>query len=159
MNRRFAAWTIAAVAALGLTACSAPTVTPSEPADVGSQTPDITTDPSFATTCLDAAQKVVEAGSDMMEASNAIAGGTDIDPQATVDTFASAIDSLGAAADAATNPEIKAALGAVHDDFVAFGDVLSLVLIDQDYTAAQDLLPVANDIQDSMAAFQDLCTP
>lgn len=159
MNRRFAVWTIVAVAALGLTACTADSPGPTEPSTAATEGAPASADASLTTACLEPSQKLLAAGAEMAAVSTAIAKGADADPQVTLDTLQTAIDSVGAAADAATNPEVKAALSAVHDDYVAFGDVLSRILIDGDYAAVADLAPLADDIRGSLAAFEDICAP
>ncbi len=55
------------------------------------------------------------------------------------------------------NAEVKTALSAVHEDFVALRDLLSKVLVDQDMSAAADITTAATDVQTSAQELATLC--
>jgi hypothetical protein len=159
MNRRIAAFAIATVAVLGLTACSG---SPSSSEGEGDKDEASTSAPAEETSTdqsvADACGIVIP---ELQEASSALSGidptSTD-DPQATVDQFNSFVTSLGETAGKIDNAEVKAATTAVHEDFVALGDVLSKVLIDQDTAAASDLTTITTEMTESATALQELCT-
>lgn len=157
MNRRIAAWTIAAVAVLGLTACSgAPTAEDDKSSDAGDSaaTEETNTDQSVEEACGIVMPKLVEASGASSEIDTT--GATD--PQTTVDQFNVVVDAFGEAADSVSNTEVKDATTAVHEDFVALSDVLSKVLIDQDVAAAENMGTISSDMTESATALQTLCS-
>lgn len=165
MNRRIAAWTIAAVAVLGLTACSG--AGPSDTKDDGaSDSTTSETAPAEQTETSSADQSVTDACQEVSEQVSAVSSslsGLDVqaaqaDPQGTVDRFSETVDAFGASAEAVGNIEVKEATSAVFEDFGAMRDLLSRLLIDQDQAAATEMLTVATDVQASITALGELCT-
>lgn len=152
MNRRIAAFAIAAVAALGLTACSGGASN-----DAGDSAPaeETNTDQSVEEACGIVIPQLQEASGAMSDIDVSAAAE---DPQSTVDTFNGFIDALGSATDSVGNPEVKEATAAVYEDFVTLGDVLSDVLIDQDMSAASDLNTITSELTESATALQELCS-
>jgi len=157
MNRRIAAFAIATVAVLGLTACSgSPAAEDDQSADTAESAPaeETNTDQSVEEACGIVLPKLQEASSAAGEIDTT--GATD--PQTTVDQFNTVVDAFGEAADSVSNAEVKEATSAVHQDFVALGDVLSKVLIDQDLDAASDMGTITSDMTASATALQELCS-
>lgn len=159
MNRRIAVFAIAAVAALGLTACSggASDDASTDAGDSGDSAPaeQTNTDQSVEDACGIVLPQLQEASRAMSDIDVSAAAE---DPQATVDTFNGFIDALGSATDSVSNPEVKEATAAVYEDFVALGDVFSKVLIDQDMSVASDLNTITSDMTESATALQELCS-
>lgn len=165
MKKTIAAWAIAAATVLGLAACSS--ATPSEDTGAGAESsasaapssaaPESDTgsgDQSVADACTEVQAKIQEAstavaGIDMSTASS--------DPQGTVDAFTETVDGVGAAVESVNNPEVKTALSAVHEDFVALRDLLSKVLVEQDMSAAAGITTAATDVQTSAQDLATLC--
>ena len=157
MNRRIAAWTIAAVAVLGLTACSgSPAAEDDTSNEAGDSAPaeETNTDQSVEDACGIVLPKLQEANTAASEIDTT--GATD--PQTTVDQFSTVVDAFGEAADSVDNAEVKEATSAVHEDFAALGDVLSKVLIDQDLSAAEGMTTITADLTESATALQELCS-
>lgn len=156
MNRRIAAFTIAAVAVLGLTGCAgAADESSSDNADAGDSAPveETGTDQSVEDACGIVIPQLTEASQAMSDIDPASA-----DPQATVDQFNEYIAKLGETVDSVSNSEVKAATAAVHEDFVAMGDVLTKVVVEQDLDAAGDLSTITGDVTESATALQELCS-
>lgn len=156
MNRRIAAFTIAAVAVLGLTGCAGAADEPSnDSADAGDSAPaeETSTDQSVEDACGIVIPQLTEASQAMSEIDPASA-----DPQATVDQFNEYITKLGETVDSVSNTEVKEATAAVHEDFVAMGDVLTKVVVEQDLDAAGDLSTITSDVTESATALQELCS-
>lgn len=160
MNRQIAAWTIAVVAVLGLTACSG---SPGESDDTSADssasesTPaaEASTDQSVADACAMVGEKVSAATGSL--------SGLDIstamdDPQGTVDSFSDTVAAIGEAAEAVTNSEVKDATAAVYEDFGALRDLLSTVLVDKDTSVSAELAAVSSDVQESASALGALCS-
>lgn len=161
MNRRIAAWTIAAVAVLGLTACSGSPSTSdgaSDTDDTSSSAPaETNTDQSVADACAIVSAKVTDAtaslsGLDMTAAA--------ADPQATVDQFSETVDAIGEAVDSVDNAEVKDATNAIFEDFTAMRDSLSKLLVEQDTSteAISAATATITAVQESTTAFTELCT-
>ncbi|MEW1961149.1 hypothetical protein AB0269_01645 [Microbacterium sp. NPDC077644] len=156
MNRRIAAFTIAAVAVLGLTGCAGAADEPSnDSADAGDSAPaeETSTDQSVEDACGIVIPQLTEASQAMSEIDPASA-----DPQATVDQFNEYITKLGETVDSVSNTEVKEATAAVHEDFVAMGDILTKVVVEQDLDAAGDLSTITSDVTESATALQELCS-
>lgn len=156
MNRRIAAWTIATVAVLGLTACSgAPAAEEDTAGDSGDSAPaeETNTDQSVEDACGIVIPELTEASSAMNDIDAAAA-----DPQGTVDQFNTFVTSLGETVDKVDNPEVKEATTAVYDDFVTLSDMLQKVVVDQDVSAAEELSTVTTDMTASATALQELCS-
>ena len=163
MNRKIAAWTIAAVAVLGLTACSGAPSASDEGSDeiTSSEAPaentaEDTGDQSVADACKVATEDITAATASL---SNLDLEAATADPQGTLDTFTATTDALGTAVESVNNAEVKDAVTAIHEDFTELRDLLSAVLIDQDLAAAEGLTTMNADLQTSAAAFYTLCTP
>jgi hypothetical protein len=158
MNRRIAAFAIATVAVLGLTACSggASEETSNESSGSGESAPaeETNADQSVEDACGIVLPQLQEASTAAGEIDTT--GATD--PQTTVDQFNQVVDAFGEAADSVSNAEVKDATTAVYDDFVALSDVLSQVLIDQNLDAASDLGSITGDMTESATSLQELCS-
>lgn len=156
MNRRIAAFAIATVAVLGLTACSggASEETSNDSADSSAPAEETNTDQSVEEACGIVLPKLQEASTAAGEIDTT--GATD--PQTTVDQFNTVVAAFGDAADSVSNEEVKAATTAVYEDFGALSEVLSKVLVDQDMSAASDLSTITTDMTDSATALQKLCS-
>lgn len=156
MNRSIAAFAIAAVAALGLTACSGGTAedTSNDSAASNESAPAENSNQSVEEACGIVLPK-------LQEASNA-AGDIDTsgatDPQTTVDQFDSVVAAFGDAADSVSNAEVKAATTAVYEDFGSLSEILAKVLVEQDLSAASDLSTITSDMTESATALQKLCS-
>ena len=154
MNRRIAAWAIATVAVLGLTACSgAPAPEEGTTNNDAAPAEETNTDQSVEEACGIVIPELTEASSAMSDVD-----ATSTDPQAAVDQFSTVVTALGETADKVSNPEVKDATAAVYEDFVALGDVFSKVLIDQDMSAASDLNTITSEMTESATALQELCS-
>ena len=157
MNRRIAALTIATVAVLGLTACSgSPSSSGESTPNAGNSAPaqEQNSDQSLADACAEAGAQVQKATAGLNDLDVAAAAA---DPQGTIATYTEAAEAVGAAAESISNPEVKAAVSAFHEDFSSMTDLLSKVLIDQDTAAVAELGAVATEIQESAAAVGELC--
>lgn len=157
MNRRIAAFTIAAVAVLGLAGCAGSTAPADDKSDKGGDSAPVEetkTDQSVEEACGIVIPKVQEVTS----ASGEIDPSGATDPQTTVDQFNTVVEGLGEAADSVSNAEVKAATTAVYEDFVALGDVLTKVLIEEDMTAAEDMTTITSDMTESAKALQEICS-
>lgn len=159
MNRRIAAWTIAAVAVLGLTACSgtpssSDDTTKTESSAPAEETSEPTSEQSVADACASATTQIQSATQSLTSLDVSAASA---DPQGTVDTFTESVDAIGAAAESVSNPEVKAAVTAVYEDFGAMRDLLAKVLIEQDMSVATEMTAVSTDVQESALAVSELC--
>lgn len=158
MNRRIAAFAIATVAVLGLTACSGGAAddksNDSAEPEQSAAAEETNTDQSVEEACGIVLPKLQEASSAAGEIDTT--GATD--PQTTVDQFNTVVDAFGEAADSVSNVEVKDATSAVHENFTALSDVLSKVLIDQDLSAASDMGTITADLTDSATTLQELCS-
>lgn len=159
MNRRIAAFAIASVAILGLTACSggAAEDTANDSADSADSAPaeETTTDQSVEEACGIVIPQLTEASSAMSEIDMTAA---EVDPQATVDQFNSFVGTLGETVDSVSNAEVKEATAAVYEDFTALGDLLTQVVVEQDMSAAGELSAITGDVTASATALQELCS-
>ena len=156
MNRRIAAWTIATVAVLGLTACSgAPAAEEDTSKDSAESAPteEANTDQSVEDACGIVIPELTEASNAMGEVDPA-----GPDPQVAVDEFNNLIKTLGETVDKVSNPEVKEATTAVYDDFVTLGDILTRVVVDEDLSAAEELGTVTTEMTESATALQELCS-
>lgn len=156
MNRRIAALAVASIAILGLAGCSATSNSPNEAKpDAVSSAPAADQDgQSVADACTSAGEKVQEA-TDTLTGLDISAAASD--PDGTIAAFTQAADAIGAAAATVTNPEVKSAVGAVHEDFGAMRDLLTRMLVEQDASAITELATTASKVQDSAAAVAALC--
>jgi maltose-binding protein MalE len=156
MNRSIAAFAIAAVAALGLTACSggAAEDTSNDSATSNESAPAENSDQSVEEACGIVLPKLQEAST----AAGDIDTSGATDPQTTVDQFDTVVAAFGEAADSVSNAEVKAATTAVYEDFGSLSEILSKVLVDQDMSAASDLSTITSDMTESATALQKLCS-
>ena len=172
MRRQIATWTIFALAVFGLTACSGSPSETRSGADTTTSTTTSATAPqttpsaeeattsaqSLSEACIQPSAQLAKASAQLMEASAAIANaGSKGNPKATIKAFTAVVDAFGAMAESATHPEVKDSLTRLHESYGELRDLLSKVLIDEDYSAAAEFATVANDVQESLTAFQDLC--
>ena len=161
MKKTLAAWTIAATALFGLAACSSTPSTDSgatadseSSASASARPEEAAGGQSVADACTEVQSKIQDASTAVTDIDIANAGN---DPQGTVDAFTETVDSVGAAVESVDNAEVKTALSAVHEDFVALRDLLSKVLVDQDMSAAADITTAATDVQTSAQELATLC--
>lgn len=157
MNRRIAAFAIASVAVLGLTACAGgaaeePTEDTADSAEAPAE--ETNTDQSVEDACGIVVPQLQEASN----AATDIDTSGEADPQATVDQFNKVVDAFGEAADSVSNAEVKDATTAVYEDFVALSDVLNKVLVEEDLDAASDMSTITSDMTESATALQELCS-
>lgn len=159
MNRRIAAWTIATVAVLGLTACSGAPAAEDDTSNneagdsATTEETETNTDQSVEDACGIVIPAFTEAGSAMNEVDPASG-----DPQASVDQFNTVVADLGATVDEVSNPEVKAATTEVYDHFVSLGEILTKVVVEEDLSAAEELTTVTTDMTESATALQELCS-
>lgn len=159
MNRRIAAWTIAAVAVLGLTACSggsadAPDDEPAASApSSATETEDTSAgEQSVSEACLSLAEPMQAAATTMSELSTASS-----DPQSAVDAWTALVDAYKSGADSITNAEVNAAVTTVYEDTSAVRDALSKIYVDGDTGAMAELTTATTDMQTSSTALTSLC--
>lgn len=162
MNRRIAAWTIVAVAALGLTACSgAPTNANDAKPEGSSSAPAEEPKQEESSSNQSNADACAVAGAKIQEATSAFSGidmaAAQSDPQGTVDKFSALVDAIGEATDSISNEEVKAAMADFHEDYAALRDVLQKVLVEQDMSAASEMGTLGTDLQESALAFGKVC--
>ncbi|REJ05269.1 hypothetical protein DY023_10460 [Microbacterium bovistercoris] len=157
MNRRIAAIAIAAVAILGLSACSGTPASDSSSGKSSSASKEApeTTDQSVADACKIATDKVSAASSGLQDIDMSKAAS---DPQGTIDALTTLVDSLGEASESVSNPEVKAAVTDFHDSYAQLRDVFKKVVVDGDTSAASDISTLTGDLNDSVKALTELCT-
>lgn len=161
MKKTIAAWTLAAATMFSLAACAG---APSSDAGASSENSAESApaaeenaasgDQSVADACAIVKTKIQDATTaateiDMSQATN--------DPQGTVDQFTETVDGVGEAVESVSNADVKTAVSAVHEDFVALRDLLSKVLVDQDMSAAAEITTAATDVQTSAEELGSLC--
>ena len=154
MNRRIAAFAIASIAVLGLAGCSSP-ATDGATDDLKGSTDEVDTNQSVADARGIVLPELQEASSELASLDMTTAAE---DPQGTVDSFAVFVDALGETVGNVSNPEVKAATSAVHENFVALSDVLQKVVVDQDLSAASDMTGITTELTESATALQELCS-
>ncbi|GAA2005650.1 hypothetical protein [Microbacterium ulmi] len=155
MKLRIAAWTLAAVAVLGLTACSAgPESTGETPAASAPAAPAETTasEQTVAEACVSMAGPLEEASTTLAKLADAAA-----DPQAAVDAWTALVDAYQEVADTVTNAEVKAAATTAKDDLAAVRDAIAKIYVDGDTAALSDLTTATTDMQTSLTALSTLC--
>lgn len=160
MNRRIAAFTIAAVAVLGLTACAGGNASEETPEDASNSNEaapaeETNTDQSVEDACGIVIPELTEAGTALSSIDPEAAAK---DPQASVDQFNTFVDALGETVDKVSNTEVKDATAAVHEEFVKLSDMLNKVLVEQDLDAASDLNTVQSDVMEASTTLQELCS-
>lgn len=158
MNRRIAAFAIATVAVLGLTACGgSPAAEDDASSNTGDSAPaeETNTDQSVEEACGIVIPELTEAAGALSDIDPSAAAE---DPQATIDQFNTFVDSLGATVDKVSNTEVKDTTSAVHEQFVNLSDMLNKVLVEQDLDAASDLNTVQTDVMETSTALQELCS-
>ncbi len=165
MNRTIAALTIATVAVLGLTACSSAagesttddtaSGTTSESTTQEETTEEETGGQSVAEACATVGAVVADAQSELTSIDINTAAS---DPQGTIDAFSATVDSIGKAADAVSNADVKAAATEMHDVFATVRDVYTKILIDGDVSAAAEMSTAANDLAAAATAFSEVCS-
>ncbi len=152
MNRRIAALALAAVALLGLTAC-----TGAPPFGGGTAGPTIGTDApgddgqSVSDACDLIATTITEATTEFESAASA-------DPAAIVEAMKSAAQKLADAAGRVTNDEVAALLPDLQAMFDQTSEVMQ-ALVDGDVSKLGDLTELGETFQDTTTRFQELCSP
>lgn len=167
MNRRIAAWVVAAVTMLSLAACSGGSDAPEEPTGgVTSAAPEPTTEEpaepteeaggeqSVALACASMAGPIGEAGERMAELAEVESG----DPQTVVDTWTALVDAFDSISGTVTNAEVLAAASAVHEDITTLRDAMQTVYVDEDLSAMSDYVAAATSWQESYSALMTLCS-
>lgn len=173
MNRRIATWAVAALAIFGLTACGgSPSTPPAAPSpDPTTSAPAPTTEPAteaapettpaeqtLAQDCLEPNAKLIEASAQLMEVSAALSASDGKDAKAMVDALKGMGESFGTIAESTTNPEVKEALTGIAKGYAQLAKAYGKMLIDNDLSAAADAMRALADVQESMEAFQKLCS-
>ncbi|MDR2998514.1 MAG: hypothetical protein LBU78_10400 [Microbacterium sp.] len=155
MNRRIAAIAIAAVAVLGLTACSGAPASDSSSDKSGSASKEApkTADQSVSDACGIILPALQKAGSDVQSASADAA----TDPKGTVDKFATAIGEVEDAAAKVTNPDVKKPTDAIVTVYGQLRDVATKALVDKDTSALGDFNTVMSDLTDSAKELATVC--
>lgn len=153
MNRTITGLALAAVAVLGLTACSAGASDDSGNTDSGtaSQAPATQT---LGEACADLVGPLGEMGDAMTGVDTTAVMD---DPQTAVDAFTDGAEALAAAAGSIGNEEVRAAVDLAHDDLITMRDAMSKVLLDGDLSGANDMATAAGEMQNSMLALAELC--
>lgn len=169
MNRRMIALTISAVALFGLTGCTG-TLVPVESASSGagasapaSASPDAGDDgadggdaaggQSVAEACA-----IINTGMNdaMTEFQNVDASS---DPQTIVDAMTTASNAIGAATGEIDNAEVVTAATGLQESFAQIAEVSKAVLVDGDTSQATQMATLGENVQTSVTAFYELCTP
>lgn len=157
-SRRMAALAISAVALLGLTACTgSPTASessdPSSSASAATGTDDASGSDGDQTTA-EACQLVQDT---ITEATDKLENVDSEDPEAIVGGMEAAAESLAGLAPQVTNTEVAALLPTLEDMFGQVADMMSAIVSGD--AASVDTEKVGATMQETMAAFQELCGP
>ena len=171
MYRRIVAFTIAAIAVLGVTGCSSSSPSEAKPAESSStaktsdppSTPDPTdnegsstsSDQSLIDECLAVQEQVSEASQKLASIDMSKAAS---DPQSVIDSMTETVDAIAAAADSASDPELKAATATLAEDFGGIRDALSKALIDKDTSALADMTKLTTKIQETTSTLAEACS-
>ena len=148
MSHRVAALTLAAVALLGLTACTSPaSVTPDSrssdaPGDAGQSTADA---------CALVQQGIEDATAQFDNAASA-------DPQSVVDAMKTAAQTLADTAAQVTNDEVAAVLPSLQDMFTEASEVMEAI-VKGDASKFDDLSQLGTKFTETSEAFQAICEP
>lgn len=175
MNRRMTALTIAAVALFGLTGCTG-TLVPAESSSSGAGSS--TASPSESATATPGAGDDAAGGDDTAAGGQTVAEACAIvttsvndamvglqnvdassDPQTSIDALTTASDAIGAAAGEIDNPEVVTAATGLQGTFSQIAGVARAVLIDGDTAQAEQMGTLTQELQTSVTAFTELCTP
>lgn len=160
MNRRIAALAIAAVAVLGLTACSGSSDPAEEPNDTNtSQGTEENTaeeeapaDQSVADACTAVMTPLTEGAATMQQSISKLSS----DPQAAVDAFSTYVNDVKAAVDSVSNADVKTASTAVRDDLVTVQEFLTAAA-NNDASALSSLQSSLGDVQTSITNLGTVC--
>jgi hypothetical protein len=157
-SRRMAAFAITAIALLGLTACTgSPTAAessdPSSSASAATGTDDASGSDGDQTTA-EACQLVQDT---ITEATDKLENVDSEDPEAIVGGMEAAAESLAGLAPQVTNTEVAALLPTLEDMFGQVADMMSAIVSGD--AASVDTEKVGATMQETMAAFQELCGP
>lgn len=160
MNRRIAAWALAAVTLLGLTACSgnpATTTAPPTPTDTAATAPSkdktASQGQSVSEACLSMAGPLAEASAAMAKIASISAN----DAQSAVDVWSELVDAFRTVSETVANPEVKDAAGLVYKDLAALRDAMQKVYVDGDIDAMTDFSKATSQWQSSYTALNKLC--
>ncbi|WP_345801732.1 hypothetical protein AAIB33_01125 [Microbacterium sp. AZCO] len=150
MNRRIAALTIAAVALLGLTACTA---SPDSNADSSPAASDAAGDEgqSVADACALIQDTITDATKEFGNAASD-------DPAAVVEAMKSAADKISAAADQVTNDDVAAILPDLQQMFAKTAEVMQSI-VEGDVSKLDELTALGDSFKETSQRFQDLCSP
>jgi hypothetical protein len=149
MSPKIAAVLIAAVAALGLSACTA---SPAQPgSEATSQSSDRPGDDgqSTADACVLVQESIEEATADFESAA------TD-DPATAVEAMRSAAEKLGETAAQVTNDEVAALLPSLESMFTEVGEVMNAIA-EGDASKVDDLSELGTKIRETSETFQAVC--
>ncbi|MGM1017476.1 MAG: hypothetical protein ACQEW8_08070 [Actinomycetota bacterium] len=159
MNRRIAVFDIAAVAALGLTACSGGSASPETETegDTSASAPaeQPPADQSVQDACAVVQSEIQDAGSALSDLD--VTAVTE-DPQPTIDALTAIADGIGSALDSVSNEEVREAATTLQENFVNTTEAMTVVLVEGDMSAAGDFTTTAAEFQTSFQEFSTLCT-
>lgn len=152
MSRRVIALTIAAVALLGLTACtgspagteggaSQPALGPDGAGDGGQSTADA---------CALVQDTITQATDEFEQAASS-------DPAAVVDAMKGAAQKLADVGEQITNDEVAAVLPSLGDMFTQVSEIMDAIVAG-DVTKLDDLSKIGESFQQTTEEFHNLCT-
>lgn len=160
-SRRMAALAISAVALLGLTACSGSPAASESSAPSRSASAATGTDGTDDASGSDGDQTTAEAcqlvQDTITEATDKLENVDSEDPEAIVGGMEAAAESLAGLAPQVTNTEVAALLPTLEDMFGQVADMMSAIVSGD--AASVDTEKVGVTMQETMAAFQELCGP
>ncbi|SIT88167.1 hypothetical protein [Microbacterium sp. RU33B] len=151
MNRRITALTLAAVALFGLTACTAPTVSPTTSTSAGAGTDGGSSGDgqTVAEACALVQQTITEATSEFESAASA-------DPASVVEAMRNAADSIAGAASQVSNDEVAALLPSLQEMFGKTSEIMQ-ALVDGDVSKLGEMAEIGQSFQETTETFQELC--
>ncbi|MFH8250573.1 hypothetical protein ACH3VR_09445 [Microbacterium sp. B2969] len=149
MNRRIAALTLAAVALLGLTACTA---TPDSSASSSPTSSDAPGDEgqSVADACSLIQDTITQATREFSDAATE-------DPAAVVAAMRSAADKISAAASQITNDDVAAILPDLQAMFAKTAEVMQGI-VQGDVSKLDELTALGDSFKETSQRFEDLCS-
>ncbi len=147
MNRRITALTLAAVALFGLTACTAPTVSPTTSTSAGAGASG--DGQTVAEACALVQQTITEATSEFESAASA-------DPASVVEAMRNAADSIAGAASQVSNDEVAALLPSLQEMFGKTSEIMQ-ALVDGDVSKLGEMAEIGQSFQETTETFQELC--
>lgn len=175
MNRHIAIWATVAIAAFSLTACSSAPTAPVAPSGGASSAPAASapateqsspaaeatsaSGQTLAEACIEPSAKLVEAYAELAKVNAAMLAHDGKDAQDTVDALHAMADYFGALAESTSNAEVKKALTGIQKSYDKLAVLMEKLLVKEDLSAAADATKIMAELQESMTAFQKLCTP